>query len=170
MSYIPFTRIEDCSGCLQNWKLKFDDFMKHMNDVHCPPKHRRFAFTLTTNLDTQLEVQKEMCDAAWKLINQNTTPVRKAEVYLEYTQEGRPHLHGWYQTEQGGRIFSKTFKRVWSSWGETKTNHSHFTGGYHQEIKSDRYIGYAADEGRLVCSKDGNDVIFNAPVAHKWWI
>lgn len=167
---IPFTRIQDCSGCQLNWKLKFDDFLKHMNEVHCEQKVRRFAFTFTTAEDTQLEVQKEMCEAAWKLINQNTTPVKKAEVYLEYTKEGRPHLHGWYQTEQGGRIFTKTFKRVWPSWGETKRTHISFPGGYHQEMRSDRYMGYASDEGRLICSKDGPDVYFDAQTAHKWHI
>lgn len=120
-------------------------------------KHKTYAFTFTTNQNTKEEIQKEMCESAWRLLNQKTTPVVEGQVYLEYTEEGRPHLHGWYKTESGGRIFAKTFKRCWQFWGE-KNRMTKFPGGYHEEMKTDRYLEYASSEGRLVVrkSKDNN--------------
>jgi len=131
-------------------------------------KKKTFAFTFTTNLDTKLEVQKEMCSAAWKLFQQKTTPVSQGQVYLEYTEQGRPHLHGWYETEDGGRIFAKTFRRCWPPWGE-KARQTRFAGGFHELMKTNRYIGYSSSEGRLVVSKQPNaDVFYHVETAEKW--
>lgn len=137
--------------------------MEHMRVVHPPPKPpKTFAFTFTTNLNTQLEIQQEMCFAAYKLFLQNTTPVEEGEVFLEYTKEGRPHLHGWYVTKDGGRIFAKTFRRCWKYWGE-KDRQKRFAGGFHEEMKTNRYKGYASAEGRKVVSKEkGADVFYHA--------
>lgn len=143
--------------------------MKHQQVVHPDPKPpKTFAFTFTTNLDTKLEIQKEMCESAFKLFQQKTTPVQEGEVFLEYTEAGRPHLHGWYQTEDGGRIFAKTFRRCWKYWGE-KDRMKKFAGGYHEEMKTNRYIGYASSEGRrVVYKKKGENVMCDQEVAFKW--
>lgn len=135
-------------------KALYEAALKHL--THWKKDHNKdiktYAFTFTTNKDTKLEVQKEMCEAAAKLFNQKTVPVLEGEVYLEYTEEGRPHLHGWYKTVSGGRIFAKIFKRCWAPWGE-KGHLTKFPGGYHELMKNNRYIGYAQSEGRLVVRK-----------------
>ena len=143
----------------------------YLRQEHPAPKKRKtYAFTFTTNLDTKLEVQKEMCYSAWKLFQQKTTPVEEGEIYLEYTKEGRPHLHGWYVTEDGGRIFAKTFRRCWPTWGE-KERQTKFAGGYHELMKTNRYIGYASDEDRLIISKRKDaDVEYHVATAEKWHI
>ena len=132
-------------------RVNFYTWLKGVREEEAKPK-KEFAFTFTTNQDTKLEIQKEMCDSAHKLYAQKTTPVVEGEVYLEYTKEDRPHLHGWYVTEHGGRIFAKTFRRCWQYWGE-KERQTKFAGGYHEQTKSKRYRGYASDEGRLILRK-----------------
>jgi len=156
-------KCEDCDDCLKDPKK----WVKHIQKKHTK---KRYAFTFTTNLDSKLEVQKEMCYSAWKLFLQNTTPVEVGEVYLEYTEEGRPHLHGWYECRDGGRIFAKTFRRCWPTWGE-KARQTRFAGGYHEEIKTERYQGYASEEGRLIIKKEKNTTATYAEeTASKWHI
>lgn len=156
-----------CSKCKLLWSIDSKAFGEHVYE-HVPKPVKTFAFTFTTNLDTQLEVQKEMCDSAWRLFQQKTTPVAEGEVYLEYTEEGRPHLHGWYVTEDGGRIFAKTFRRCWSPWAE-KARQTKFAGGFHELMKTNRYKGYASTEGRLVVAKAKNaDAHYFGETADKW--
>lgn len=143
------------------------EWEKHRKE--CSKKQKEFAFTFTTNLNTELEVQKEMCDSVHKLFDQKTIPVEEGEAYLEYTEQGRPHIHGWYKTEDGGRIFAKVFRRCWSYWGE-KDRQKKFAGGYHEEMKTNRYRGYASGEGRLICRKTKDALEFYEDVAYVWHI
>lgn len=143
-------------------------WVEHCRIAHQHKPKKRYAFTFTTNQDTKLEIQKEMCESAYKLFTQKTIPIAKGEVYLEYTEAHRPHLHGWYETEDGGRVFAKIFRRVWSPWGE-KDRMKRFPGGYHEEMKGDRYIGYASSEGRLILSKEENEEVkYNEETAEIW--
>ena len=163
---------KSCDECKRLFRLgRWPAIESHLHAAHSPPSTKKtFAFTFTTNLDTKLEVQQEMCNSAWKLMTQKTTPVEEGEVYLEYTEQGRPHLHGWYVTEDGGRIFAKTFRRCWPSWGE-KARQTKFAGGFHELMKSNRYKGYSSSEGRLVVSKAPNaDAVYIAETADKWHI
>lgn len=153
-------------------KGNWPEIEAYLRQEHPAPKKRKtFAFTFTTNKDTQLEVQKEMCYSAWKLFQQKTTPVEEGEVYLEYTEQKRPHLHGWYVTEDGGRIFAKVFHRCWPSWGE-KARQTKFAGGYHELMKTNRYKGYASSEARLILrkQKDAVDAEYFGETADKWHI
>lgn len=152
-------------------KGKWAEIEAYLRQEHPAPKKRKtYAFTFTTNLDTKLEIQKEMCYSAWKLFLQKTTPVEQGEVYLEYTEQGRPHLHGWYETEDGGRIFAKTFRRCWHPWAE-KARQTKFAGGFHELMKSNRYKEYASTEGRLIVSKkpDAHPDYYTAN-AETWWL
>lgn len=142
--------------------------LNHCKVAHPVKKQKTFAFTFTTNSNTKLEIQKEMCHSAYKLFLQKTTPVEEGEVYLEYTEEGRPHLHGWYQTQDGGRIFAKVFRRCWPQWGE-KDRQTRFAGGYHEEMKTNRYKGYASAEGRLVVSKKKDGFVLWDINAEIYW-
>jgi len=156
--------------CLNKWFVEeyFPRFKTHMKVCKENLPKKRYAFTFTTNLDTGAEIQKEMCESAAKLFDQKTVPISSGRVYLEYTKEGRPHLHGWYQTVDGGRVFAKVIRRCWRFWGE-KDRAKHFPGGYHAEMVSDRYQQYAAGEGRLLLLKeDGDEVQYHPEVAENF--
>jgi len=102
-----------------------------------------------------------MVEAAHKLFRQQTVPILEGEAYLEYTEEGRLHIHAWYETDDGGRVFAKIFRRCWQYWGE-KSGKTKFAGGYHEQMKTARYKGYSASEGRVICSKKENqECIYN---------
>jgi len=98
----------------QLWRIgNWDEIERYLRSKHASHQAKKtFAFTFTTNSDRKLEIQQEMCNSAWKLFQQKTIPVEEGEVYLEYTEQGRPHLHGWYVTEDGGRIFAKVFSSL----------------------------------------------------------
>lgn len=125
--------------------------------------HKKYAFTFTTNLEKE-QIQADMIDSCHRLFRQQTVPIEEGEAYLEYTKEGRPHIHGWYETRDGGRVFAKIFQRCWSYWKEERGK-TKFAGGMHEEMKSDRYKAYSSAEGRVICSKKkGEDCIYtNAP-------
>lgn len=171
-SRIPFLRnaammerFMDLSGCKECLKLypwdqriaptarlaKWELMFKHW-DTHSK-KDKSYAFTFTTGAkaDDFARVEDELVEAALKLFRQESVPLKEGEAYLEYGEDGRPHVHGWYKTTDGGRIFSKVFHRAWPEWAE-KRGKTKFAGGYHEEMKSDRYVGYANSEGRLVAS------------------
>lgn len=112
-----------------------------------------FAFTLTTNItDAALfpEEEQKMVLAATKILSQQTNTVKEGEAYLEYTTNGAPHIHGWYKTEKGGRIYAKIFKRHWNLWNEDIRIGKGHQGGYHEKQKSANYNKYASAEGRLI--------------------
>lgn len=161
-----------CDECKRLFSLaNWENIEQHLRTVHrAKNSPKTFAFTFTTNKDTKMEVQQEMCCSAWKLFLQKTTPVVEGEVYLEYTEQGRPHLHGWYVTEDGGRIFAKVFHRCWPPWGE-KARQTKFAGGYHELMKTNRYKGYASSEARLIIRKQKDALPeYFAENADKWWI
>lgn len=130
-------------------------FLKHGVEYHGREdqsnKKKQFAFTLTTNGDDVAEEEEKLREAVEKIFRQQTVPVYEGAAYLEYTEAGRPHIHGYYETNDGGRIFAKVFKRCWPLWGETR-GHTKFAGGYHEQMKTNRYKGYMAAEGRVVCT------------------
>lgn len=147
-----------CSRCAKLWNTSSPNaFYDHLWE-HVPKNKKTFAFTLTTNGDDVAVEETKLINAVYKLYTQQTVPVSEGEAYLEYTEQGRPHIHGWYMTCDGGRIFSKVFQRCWELWGE-KRGQTQFRGGYHEEMKSNRYRGYASAEGRKVISKNINSPV-----------
>lgn len=116
-------------------------------------KHRKvYAFSLTT---PDSDASAAICEAAIKLFEQKSVPISEGECYLEYGSTGYlPHVHGWYETEHGGRVFTKVFKRVWPLWGEDRRHHTKFRGGYHELVKNPQaYNLYASAEQRLIVRK-----------------
>lgn len=149
--------MKDCEECIEFWMLpcltrtqQWNKWETHVRKIHWR-KQRIFAFTFTTNLGRD-EIQQEMIDSCHKLFRQQTVPIEEGEAYLEYTKEGRPHIHGWYETQDGGRVFAKVFQRCWSYWKEERGK-TKFAGGYHEEMKLNRYKGYSSAEGRVICLK-----------------
>lgn len=122
-------------------------------------KHRKvYAFSLTT---PDSDASAAICEAAIKLFEQKSVPISEGECYLEYGSTGYlPHVHGWYETEHGGRVFTKVFKRVWPLWGEDRRHHTKFRGGYHELVKNPQaYNLYASAEQRLIVRKRKSEAL-----------
>lgn len=152
-----------CKRCFELWnKNDSNAYYNHIWEHSAKPK-KQWAFTLTTNGDDVTEETDRLCSAVYKVFQQQTTPVEVGGAWLEYTEAGRPHIHGWYQTVQGGRVFAKTFQRCWPLWKE-KRGMTRFAGGYHEQMKTNRYIGYASAEGREVIQKKKDaEIVFTPP-------
>ena len=118
-------------------------------------KSQKYAFTFTTNAhcDDWIAAEQDMIKACHKLYSQTSCTIVQGDCYLEYTSDGRPHVHGWYQTESGGRVYAKVFERIWKIWDESKKQGKGFQGGFHEKVKSLQYEKYASAEERKICSK-----------------
>jgi len=118
-------------------------------------KSTKYAFTFTTNAhnDDWVQAEQDMIKACHKLYTQTTCTIAQGDAYLEYTHDGRPHIHGWYQTESGGRVYAKVFERIWKIWDEDKRQGKGHQGGFHERVKSLNYEKYAAAEERWICGK-----------------
>lgn len=95
-----------------------------------------FAFTLTSSPTDGLSVD-DLLIAVEKLMTQKSCPVKRYAWYLEYKENNtHPHIHGLYETESGGRIEAKIFKRVWKVWDEKYALGRGHRGGYHCPVNS----------------------------------
>lgn len=98
-----------------------------------------FAFTLTKSPDDDLTEEDMIC-AVKKIMNQKSCPTKKFAWYLEYGDEElktHPHIHGLYETETGGMIETKHWKRAWRIWNPKEKLGKGFRGGYHRPIRDD---------------------------------
>lgn len=113
-----------------------------------------WAFSLTMSPKDGLS-EEEMVSAARKIMSQTSCPVKKYSWYLEYKEDGRhPHIHGMYETDAGGRIECKYWKRAWPIWNEAQKLGSGFRGGYHRPVRNgEQYSEYIAKDGGLSESK-----------------
>lgn len=94
--------------------------------------------------------EAEMISAITKLFKQKTSPVKKSAWYLEYTQNGTPHIHFCYETASGGRILEKVFKRVWPIWDESVGCGAGHRGGYHTPMVDENgYLQYISKDKGL---------------------
>lgn len=141
------------------------EYHEHCQRYHDKRKSKQYAFTFTTNKSKE-EIEREMIRSCYKLFRQTTVPIREGGAYLEYTEEGRPHIHGWYETEDGGRVFAKVFRRCWPAWSE-KDRQTRFAGGYHEEMKVNRYKSYASAEERVICLKKENEPLVYYYATHE---
>lgn len=123
----------------------------HRAAQHEAKQRRVWAFSLTT---PDITAASDLWDASIRLFEQRSVPISQGESFLEYGSSGLPHVHGWYETEHGGRVFTKVFKRVWPLWGEDRRHHTKFRGGYHELVKNPAaYNLYASAEQRLIVRK-----------------
>lgn len=106
-----------------------------------------FAFTLTMSPKDGY-TQDEMITAVRKIMGQQSCPVKRYAWYLEYgnmEEKTHPHIHGMYETEGGGRIERKHFKRAWPLWDESQRLGAGFRGGYHRPVRDgEAYNDYIA--------------------------
>ncbi len=95
-----------------------------------------FAFTLTSSPTDGLSVD-DLLIAVEKLMTQKSCPVKRYAWYLEYKENNtHPHIHGIYETESGGRIEAKIFKRCWKVWDEKYALGQGHRGGYHRPVNN----------------------------------
>lgn len=136
-----------------------DMLVKHKEEVHSRKGNGApsgaFAFTLTKSPKDPLTVG-DMLTAVRKVMHQKSCPVKQYAWY--YEEKGRdengdpihPHIHGMYETESGGRIETKHWKRAWSIWDPAKPMGAGFKGGYHRPVKSDeKYAQYMRKDGGM---------------------
>lgn len=151
------------------WECHQDRLSEYMKDV-CKKSYDKyhglshsgngkykgsFAFTLTKSPEDDLS-EEDMLEAVRKIMSQTSCPVKKYAWYLEYKENGsHPHIHGVYETESGGRIEAKYFKRYWPIWDEKLSLGHGFRGGYHRPVRNDEnYAQYISKDGGLSESKN----------------
>lgn len=169
----------DCEFCREWWdevmnkhnrayeERNMERWFKHLASIK--KKHvgngkpsGAFAFTLTKSPKDSLTVS-DMLAAVRKVMRQKSCPVKKYAWY--YEEKGRdengdpihPHIHGMYETESGGRIEQKHFKRAWPIWSEDPDNKmgAGFRGGYHRPVKdNEAYTDYIKKDGGMSESSD----------------
>lgn len=114
-----------------------------------------FAFTFTKSPKDPLTIG-DMLTAVRKVMNQKSCPVMQYAWY--YEDKGRdengdaihPHIHGMYETQSGGRIEAKHWKRAWDVWNEKKPMGAGFQGGYHRPVRSEEaYEDYIKKDGGM---------------------
>lgn len=106
-----------------------------------------WAGTLTVSPKDVITAE-DMVTAIKKLMRQKSCPVKRYVWYLEYTTAGLPHIHFMYETQSGGRIERKHFKRIWKIWDEDIKCGAGHRGGYMRACHSEtEYLAY--------CKKDG---------------
>lgn len=114
-----------------------------------------WAFTLTKS-PKDTETVGDMLAAVRKVMQQKSCPVVEYAWY--YEDKGRdengdpihPHIHGLYETETGGRIERKHWKRAWPLWDENKPMGAGFKGGYHRPVKDgEGYKDYIKKDGGM---------------------
>lgn len=144
-----------------------DYWEQHKREAHPKPRSHigngkpvgPFAFTLTKSPKDPLSIS-DLLAAARGIMAQKTKPVLKYAWY--YEDKGRdsngdplhPHIHGMYETVDGGRIPARQFERNWKIWDETSTMGAGFLGGYHRPVKyEEAYSDYICKDGGLGESK-----------------
>lgn len=141
----------------------FDEYRRHTNSAACKKygtnrshvgngTHKgAWAFTLTKSPKDPYSIG-DMLKAVGKVMSQKSCPVKRYAWY--YEDKGKdelgdpihPHIHGMYETESGGRIERKHWRRAWKLWGEGDPNKkcgAGFAGGYHRPVKNEEaYTDY----------------------------
>lgn len=150
-----------CRDCVLFWNAGVVEKINRFSwwEQHCKVKHSlkskthqgngafqgTFAFTLTKAPDDNL-TEFDMIKAVRKVMSQKSCPVFKYAWYLEYgddQQKTHPHIHGLYETQNGGRIEAKHFKRAWPIWDEKTRLGKGFRGGYHRPVRDEEgYTDY----------------------------
>lgn len=156
-----YRKWEDSYSCETKYRM-YCEFLKHKctryskKNTHIGNGRPQgaFAFTITKS-PTDPHTVEDMIKAARKITSQKSCPVKQYAWYYEDkgTAEGvpiHPHIHGMYETESGGRIEAKHFKRAWNLWDENKPMGAGFRGGYHRPVRSEEaYDEYIKKDGGL---------------------
>lgn len=114
-----------------------------------------FAFTITQSPQDAFSIG-DMLTAVRKVMSQRSKKVVKYAWYYEDKGQDalgtplHPHIHGMYETENGGRIEAKHWMRAWPIWDEKKPMGAGFRGGYHRPVRhGEAYESYIKKDGGL---------------------
>lgn len=135
----------------KQWREHLDTYHKRLSRSHAGNGTYKgpFAFTLTKSPTDDL-TEEDMIKAVRKLMAQKSCPVKQYAWYLEYgdvENKTHPHIHGIYETETGGKIEKKHFKRAWPIWDPAVRCGAGFRGGYHREVMlNENYQSYIAKQ------------------------
>lgn len=149
------------------------DKVREMHNQMCPKKtsHKgngvyqgAHAFTLTKSPKDPQSVG-DMLKAVKKIMGQKSCKVKKYAWYYEdkgideWGAPLHPHIHGMYETESGGKIEDKHWKRYWPIWKQKDADGNVIqlgaghTGGYHRPVRSDeKYSQYIKKDGGMGAS------------------
>ena len=166
---------ETCyKGYIHAWYVpyKYMEALQMVAEYHktnCPKKttHKgngvyqgAFAFTLNKSPKDPQSVG-DMLAAVKKIMGQKSCKVKKYAWYYEdkgqdeWGAPEHPHIHGMYETETGGKIETKHWKRAWPLWDPAIAMGSGFKGGYHRQIRSDeKYSNYIKKDGGMCGQSD----------------
>lgn len=155
------------NGCYQQMAMIENGYYAHLNTHYSSKTHTGngtysgpFAFTLTKSPKDALSVG-DMLTAVRKIMSQKSCPVARYAWY--YEEKGRdengdpihPHIHGMYETETGGRIEKKHWKRAWPIWDIDVPIGAGHRGGYHRPVRSNEaYSDYIKKDGGMSEYKD----------------
>lgn len=124
---------------------------------------REFTFTYGEHFADPEEAKRVMAQAIDRLTRYYKDEIIEFHAVGEYTQAGRPHIHGWYHLNDGLKITDKNFKRAYPPWNPKRKLGKGFEGGHHATIErvSD-FHGYTEkhlEEAWLVkdITNDAND-------------
>lgn len=132
---------------MKEWKSRCPMWKKNTTHKGNGTPTGIFAGTLTMSPDDKLN-EEDMVHAMKKIVSQQTCPVKNYAWYVEYTDNGLPHIHFIYEAESGGRIHQKVFKRYWKQWDESKKMGQGHRGGYHKHVQSETaYLEYIEKDG-----------------------
>lgn len=96
---------------------------------------REFTFTYGEHFADPEEAKRVMAQAIDRLTRYYKDEIIEFHAVGEYTQAGRPHIHGWYHLENGLKITDKNFKRAYPPWNPKKKLGRGFEGGHHATIE-----------------------------------
>lgn len=134
---------------MAEWKKRCVSMPKQPRKVGNGKHKGQFVGTLTMT-PTDPYNEEDMIKAIKGIMSQKTCPVKRYSWYLEYTKQELPHLHFIYETETGGKILPKVFRRYWKIWDEDDPKGNGFRGGYHAPAaNTEKYLEYISkDKGR----------------------
>lgn len=152
MIYPEMEKVPTWLDHYKEWLMTKDQIVKY--EENPTPETFWYVFTLTTNNDEH--TKDNLLGAAAKLFDKGVThlnePIIKGAYCLEYTEAGRPHIHGIYTTGTIRRLTNKSFQRAWKLWAPAKNQTAGgFKGGYHEKAtnpkKYQEYIEKGDGEG-----------------------
>jgi len=144
MTYPEMEKVPEWTTHYAEWLTTKDQVIKYEPGPP-PPEVVWYVFTLTTNNDEH--TKDNLLGAAAKLFKNGRTykdePIIKGAYCLEFTEAGRPHIHGIYTTGSPRQLTDRSFQRAWKLWNPNKKQGAGIQGGYHNKATNpDKYKDY----------------------------
>jgi len=144
MIFPEMEKVPEWTTHFVEWMSSKDQIIKYQ-EAPPPPEAVWYVFTLTTNNNEH--TKDNLLGAAKKLFENGRTyknePIIKGAYCLEFTEAGRPHIHGIYTTGSQRQLTDRSFQRAWKLWDPTDKQGKGHRGGFHQKCTNpDKYKDY----------------------------